>query len=461
MRRPLTQFSLLPLLLACGGLALGSVYALSAYTLSPLAMPELIFLALVIVVGYIQPEAGLALTLMIIPAPTFGFDQQIVAYVVSGLSVYLALVAYRQRIALDGQVRIPPAAALLLLYALAALTSITEATHFGPASHLARSLFTGVMLFAATVFCVRDRRSLMWVLAGLSGGALLVGLHAAAEYGTGASTSSGFITSAGQVVGRATAGFSQPNQLGGFLVVLVPLALAGTAIARRGRTVFLAAALVAAIGVYASFSRGALIGLALVPLIFLRGWRLWLLGPIVALVAALAAPGIIQERFATLNSSGPAYSTRQDIWRAALNIWEQHPVIGVGLGGFPEAYSRARIPGKLFLPRSTFEPPPHAHDLWLQLLAEEGLFGALTFAALVIVSIRTTLRLRGDPDRLNRILGSALLAALIAFLAHNTVDVTIEDPQTGPYVLVLLGLIAAGGTFYGASAVDRARHASG
>lgn len=439
--------STIPLLLGLGGALLGAVYALSADRLGPFVLPELIALAAVVVFGYRRPEVGIACTMVIVPAATFGFKQQLVAYIVSALSVSLAVVAFRRRREQEGHVRFPLAAGLLLLYVIAALVSVTQATHLGPASHLSRSLLTGSLLFVATVCCVRDRRSLMWVLGGITAGALLVGLHAAFGYALGNSASVGFITSSGQVVGRATAGFSQPNQLGGFLVVLVPLAIAGAALARRGRAIFVVAALAAATGVYVSFSRGALIGLALVPLIFLRGWRLWLVGPLVALVAIIAAPGLLKERFATLSSAGPDVTTRTDIWNAAVKVWEQHPLIGVGLGGFPEAYAQAPIPGKLFLPGSTFEPPPHAHNVFLQLLAEEGILGFLAFAALLVVSARVTIRLRAGPDRLERLLGSGLLAALAAFLAHNTFDVTLEDPQTGPYILVLLGLIAACSTF--------------
>jgi O-antigen ligase len=316
-----------------------------------------------------------------------------------------------------------------------------------------RALILGAVLFAATLWAVRDQSSLTWVLVGLSVGGLLVGLHAAGEYISGGPPTSGFITTSGELVGRVTAGFGQPNQLGGFLEIAVPIAVAGVVLNRRLRPLFIAAMVLAAFGAYLSFSRGALIGIALVPFGFLRGWRLWLGGPFLALVLALAAPGLVKERFATLTTSGPDVATRADIWRAAANIWEQHPLLGAGLGEFPRAYSRIDLPGKQYLPNTVLQPPPHAHDLALQLLAEQGILGLMAFIGILVPAFRSTIRLRAGPNRTTRLLGSALLVAILAFLAHNLFDVTLEEPHTGPYVMVLLGLtVAAAGMQWKADA---------
>jgi O-antigen ligase len=437
-----------PATLLAGAFLFGGLYAFSAARLSPWALPGLVALAVGAVVSYRHPAAGIAMALLVIPASTLGFDPQLTAYLITAWSAYLLVIAHRRyRMLAQDTPRAPTLAlGLMVAYLGIALLSVTQASNLHAAGQLVRALGAGALLFGATAYGVRRRSELLWVLGGAAGGALIVGLHAVRDYLGGASPSSGFITASGQIVGRVTAGFSQPNQLGGFLVVIVPLAVVGMLLARRGRPVFAAAVLLASFGVYASFSRGALIGLVLVPFVFLRGWRIWLVGPLVALMVILSAPGLVKERFATLTSSGGEVATRVDIWRTAINIWENHPIIGVGLGGFPAAYSAARVPGKAYLPSTVFQPPPHAHNVFLQLLAEQGILGFLAFVALLAVSARTTLRLRGSPDRWERILGSGLLAALVAFVAHDMFDVTLEDPVTGLYVFVTLGLIAAAGT---------------
>jgi putative inorganic carbon (HCO3(-)) transporter len=438
-----------PALFAAAAFVFGAFYALTASRLAPWALPGAVVLGIGAWVAYERPAIGIALGLVVIPIGTLGLNQQLIAYLTTGWSAYLAAVAYRRHRELARPESLPAIASAVVLYACVTVLSVTQSVDLSAAGHLVRSLFTGVLLFAATMWTVRDRQSLTWVLGGAAGGAFIVGMHAISDYLSGAPSSAGFITSSGELVGRVTAGFSQPNQLGGFLVVLVPLAVAGALTARRGRPLFAAAAFAAAVGVYTSFSRGALIGLALIPFVFLRGWRMWLVGLLVAVVAVVSAPSLLQERFATLTSSGADIATRTDIWRTALNIWENHPILGVGLGGFPQAYATAPVPGKLFLPSTVFEPPPHAHNVFLQLVAEQGVLGVLAFVAILAAAARTALRLRAGPDHRTRMIGSGLLAALIVFTIHNLFDVTLEDPQTGLYVFMLLGLIAACGVTWG------------
>jgi O-antigen ligase len=447
--RLIASSSLQAATLLTAAFAFGGFYAYSAARLSPWVVPGMTAAVLAVAIAYRHPEVGIAIALVMIPAGTLGINPQLMTYAVQAFSVYLACVAFFGWRARGDQVNgVPRMSMLVLVYLAVALLSVTQSPDLHSASRFMRSLLTGGMLFAAVVFTVRSRRELLWVLGGAAGSALIVGLHAIREYTSGGSHAVGFITSSGEVVGRATAGFSQPNQLGGFLVLLVPLAIAGALISPRWRIMFALAAVAAAVGVYASFSRGALIGLALVPFFFLRGWRLWIIGPLLALVVTLGAPGLVRERFATLTNSGGEISTRVDIWHTALNIWENHPVIGVGLGGFPQAYSQAFVPGKAFLPSTVFQPPPHAHNIFLQLMAEQGILGLLAFVAILIAAVRITLRLRSSRDRSARLLGSGLLAALVAFLVHNLFDVTFEDPQTGLYVFVLFGLIAAADYVY-------------
>ena len=447
-RRTATVSILAPSLLGLG-FAFGCLYAFSAARLNPWLVPAVVLACLVSAVAYQRPDIGVGIALVIVPAGSLGINPQLATYVVQAFSVYLACVAFAGWRARGDDIRnLPGMATLVLIYLVVTLFSVTQSADLHSASRFMRSLLTGGMLFAAVIFTVRGRRELLSILAGATGGALIVGLHAMREYMSGAPSSVGFITNTGEVVGRLTAGFSQPNQLGGFLVLLVPLAITCALLARRWRGLFAFAAFAAAVGVYGSYSRGALIGLALVPFVFMRGWRLWVVGPLVALVVVLAAPNLVRERFATLTSSSSEVATRVDIWRTALNVWESHPVIGVGLGGFPQAYAEARLPGKVFLPSTVFQPPPHAHDVFLQLLAEQGILGFIAFVAILVAAVRTTLRLRRSRDGPTRLLGSGLLAALIAFLVHNLFDVTFEDPQTGLYVFVLLGLIAAAGFVY-------------
>ena len=83
---------------------------------------------------------------------------------------------------------------------------------------------------------------------------------------------------------------------------------------------------------------------------------------------------------------------RLDGWRAAFHMFEEHPVMGVGHGAFRAAFAEARLAlvreGVVFL--RTQENPifANAHNEYLEVAAEGGLFGlaALAWAVWVFVS---------------------------------------------------------------------------
>jgi O-antigen ligase len=88
------------------------------------------------------------------------------------------------------------------------------------------------------------------------------------------------------------------------------------------------------------------------------------------------------------------------------------------------------------------EPPPHAHNLFIQFFAEQGILGLLSLLAVMGVAVRMALQLRRHSERWMRVTGSAMLAALVAFLIHNMFDVTLVQ-ETGIDFWAMLGLLSA------------------
>lgn len=304
------------------------------------------------------------------------------------------------------------------------------------------SLVAGLAVYLAVVLSARTVNHVLVIVRGISVAASIVGLFAVYQYLTHGGSDIGFVTSSGEVVGRATGGFVHPNQLGGFFVLPAALALGGAVGDRRGRPLHLAALVLCLAGVFASFSRGALLGLAVVPLLFVP-WRA-VVGaiPLLALVALLAMPSLIGERFTTLSANGPEVGTRVDIWSAGATMWTENPITGVGLGGYPQAYATARVPARQYLPDTVLEPPPHAHNVELNLLAEQGVVGFLAWVALLGGVVRLGLRMRRR-DRTARALGAAAVAGVAGFVVHNQFDLSLVDPVNVIYVFAFAGVIAA------------------
>ena len=433
---------LAPVALAGAGAALGAAFVVVAWAVHPLLVPGVLALAVLVAATLREPAVGVAAGFLLVPLSNLGVLGQPPWALTTAWGAFLCLLGLWRRRAGEPLPAFTLAIAAFLVVAIVSFVLSGASANGHPEL---RSLGTGLLYFTGIALLVRTPRQRMWALGGIAAAVALVGGVAAYERVTGAVTAQAFFTPDGALVGRVAAGFGHPNELGGFLVVLVPFVLAGALVARRGRWAFVAAAALGTYGVYASFSRGALVGLVLVPFFFLRGRRVLVLAPTLALLLALTAPGLVGERFATLTQSGSEVATRVDFWRTAAEIWQQNPVLGAGLGQFPQAYAESRLPGRGFLPGTLSEPPPHAHNLLLQTAATEGLLGLVVLLAILAAAISVALRLRRSDDRSTAVFGSAAVAFLAAFLIHNQFDVTLLE-GTGIYVWALLGLIAGAWT---------------
>ena len=162
-----------------------------------------------------------------------------------------------------------------------------------------------------------------------------------------------------------------------------------------------------------SFSRGSWIGVLVgaFVIVLLSRWRALVMG-VVALAAAgvvlaglgsgptdLARPSLVQERAASIvaSASGQAdrsVGDRYGLWQSAAGIWGDHPVSGIGLRAFPEgrdAHAPLGLSGGSDVQASGErfhrEPLLSPHSLYLLVLAEQGILGAVALVALLMVTL--------------------------------------------------------------------------
>ena len=253
----------------------------------------------------------------------------------------------------------------------------------------------------------------------------------------------------GDVVGRVAGAFSHPNQFAGFLIGIIPLAaaLAVTRAVPRGlRANATLAAGLALSAVVLSFTRGAVLGLAVGSLVWIAVARPRLAVPLVvaiALAGAVIAPGALGERLRS--PTGDDIGLREDLWNAALDIYATSPVVGVGLANFGEAYTG--LPAQLgsgtqfrLLHQSQLLVPPHANNLFLTILAEEGLLGALAFLGLLGAALWCCYRVAVREDRFASAIGIGVGAGLCAMLVHSLLEYTILGEPALP-LYALLGVV--------------------
>lgn len=443
------------------------------------ALPPLVGVAGLVSVALValalpRPALALGALLLVIPFSSLAslevgdFDLSVTEPLVALLAVAWLLAAVRAR-----QLRLEGGLLLAALVAVLAaqLLSFPVARSVGLATKEVVKWAELLVAFAATTTHVRREGEVRWLLAALflAGSAeALVGVYQ-------------FFSGEGPewfAIGpfmRAYGTFEQPNPFAGYLGTILPVALAMALAAGPLRFRLLAGLAVGllAVAMLMSLSRGAWVGtavaLALVALVASPRARraLALAGVGVVLLAVLAQLGLlpaqITERVGSIAESFGIFDARQvevtdenfavvermAHWQAAWDMFRDHPWLGVGPGNYPARYAEYELPGWP-------EPLGHAHNYYLNVAAELGLFGLLAFlATLAAAFARLAVRLRAGPvgartgagaDRamspgFERALLLGLLGGLLVLSLHNLFD-SLFVHGVGIQVGFYLGLVA-------------------
>lgn len=371
------------------GLAIGGLLILAmASGLQPVAGSIAV---LSLLVAFALPYSGLALVAVLVPlhdvelAP-IAFDVLLVGAFAAGQLCRAVVEPPRVRISI-GVVLVT---GYLLLSGLTLVPALTLYDWDQTSSSIA--LFLGMVAgfaaagFAALAFIRRDARP---ILAALLLSSTLAALVALGAFSIGQSVGlpiRGLIST--QVWdSRAFGPFFNSNYLGFFVSQSFLLALGWAGVSRGfGRIALAGIALIAAVALVATFSRGSLIGTAIgiVVLSWTRSRRLALsLIVLLVVVVTLLYPTFLDARldvtFGDNSLEAFADQSRSEQWRvdtidAGLGLFARQPVFGVGFGSF-----------QFLSPWYVGDSPvTYAHDWWVSILAEQGIVGSVAFAAIVV-----------------------------------------------------------------------------
>ncbi|MDX2141052.1 MAG: O-antigen ligase family protein [Chloroflexota bacterium] len=281
---------------------------------------------------------------------------------------------------------------------------------------------------------------------------------------------------------RAFGTFGQPNPFGGFMGLTLPLALAAMLAAlwsqfqhwraRRSilelvttpactRLIFFAvASATIAIALYMSFSRGAWLGVAVAVgvMVFALPRRLGhslLLAAVALLVAGAVIasgrlPAGIAARLSTvtedvfnvrdvrgvdINPENYAVIERLAHWQAAVNMATHYPWTGVGLGNYEIAYEDFRLINWKF-------PLGHAHNYYLNVLAETGIIGLVFYATFIVSILFLAWRTRRHPDPSSRLIAIGILGVWVYLCVHSLTD-NLYVNNLFIHLSVTIGLLVA------------------
>ncbi|HET7677518.1 MAG TPA: O-antigen ligase family protein [Candidatus Limnocylindrales bacterium] len=364
------------------------------------------------------------------PVPKIGFD------VLVGVAFVAALLrSLRSRSA--GTQLLAPLMVLLGGQGIAAATAISPSLAW-PRLGLAGSL---VLLYAVLVRAVGDpwfrRRLASLAIGALTAGAILYVVDAALQWVT-LMSASGRLLAPPPRPGGGALWFGAPQLAALFFAILAPVAYGfAPPSSRRERSLATLVAALVAVAIIVSAARSVWIGCAagLITFLVLEGGsvrarvsvaRLGRTGQrklLVALAGLVGIPSLLLLPILIGRASLQGLELRVPLWETAVAAFVADPLTGIGPGNWGlwnDRHLAAGVPN-LHL--------PHAHDMYLEALAEYGLLGVLAAVPLAarVASMINSGRRSSDPmvRRWATVAATAVAIYLGSQLTENSSNVPL------------------------------------
>lgn len=326
------------------------------------------------------------------------------------------------------------------VYLYATLTSVSPAG----------SLFPGLLTIAFVLFffvltgSITEKKTLHRVLWGLLASGVLVALYgffqcAFPERYRSVWTDTDMFSS---ITFRAYSTLENPNVLGEYFLLVIPLgaALLLTAKTRPRRLLALGACGIMGVCLILTYSRGCYLGLLLAAAMFLvlLDRRFLIVGIIAVALCPLYLPESVLARFASIGNMGDtSTSYRVYIWMGTLAMLKDYWFCGIGPG--TDAFN-------LVYPDYAYNAitAPHSHNLFLQITCDTGVCGLLVFLLLIVSFYRMMFTaIHAEGDRTMRLYQIAGVSAVTGFLAQSMTDYTFYNYRVLLLFWALLALCVA------------------
>ena len=382
--------------------------------------------------------------------------------VVQGLTIAVALVwALRLWLSPKPQLLWPPISWVVLAFAVYAVARYLTAD----IEYVARIEMIQVLVFAFLFFAIVNnlyrQESVQLISFTLIFLAMGISSYAAAQFLTHSNHVWNLIS---PYPGRASGTYISPNNLAGFLEMLLPLTVAYLLVGRMNvvlRILLGYAALIVGVGLAVTLSRGGWVAGAvgmLALLLTLAGhrnhrWRALLLlfillggGTVFVTKYLSQTVGYMRRMEHPETSSSLDLDVRLDIWRAAEQMWLDHFWWGVGPAHYDYRFREYR-------PESTQMRPDRVHNDYLNLLTDWGAMGGVVvLAGMTIFAAglaRTWRHVRrsesdfgsGQSNRFAFFLGAS--SGLLALAVHSAVDFNLHIPANALVGVTLLALLSS------------------
>lgn len=295
-----------------------------------------------------------------------------------------------------------------------------------------------ILVFVAASDIFRTRKQIRNVLVVLSFSAALAALSGLSQY----FFSFEFLRGRELVKARgseaSTSAFKHYNNFAAYLSLLIPVTI-GLSLIKFKKKIYKTGAMLLPVLLIAAllftFSRGGwlgfLTGVGLL-IILLRKYRIGLVA-IGGFIGFLLFLPQLRERF-LFTFSGLGDSSRFAIWQGAWGMIRENPILGKGLGTFMD-----------YFPQYTDGLGiQYAHNCYLQIWAETGIFSLLSFLVFVGLLLCSGVELtkRGSFSSLS-ILSIGISCGIFGFLVHSFFDTQFYSTQLQALFWLMAGVLLA------------------
>ena len=335
----------------------------------------------------------------------------------------------------------------VVLFFLCAVISILAAVDFSLSVRYLTYYIPCAMLVLAMVHAADTPKHLEWSASGL-----LVGVCATALYGfyqffvIGVDPSSSYTDLAlnAGMPGRVYSLYDNPNALGAFFLLTLPvIAALVLASPRKGRRAVAAVAgVLGFICLLMTYSRSSWVALMVAGVLYLLLWKRSALpySMLVAVALLPLLPDVILNRLATIvNPNDTSASSRTALFSAGWRVFQDAPLTGVGLG---EDAVRAVVNNNYyFREKMQFI---HAHNMLLQIGAEMGILGVIPYVGAIFGTLRETMQAVRETDcKLAKHVAIGGSSALVGSFVYGFADYLWTYPRVMFLFWFVFGLTLA------------------
>ena len=370
-------------------------------------------------------EIGIMAGVFLVSVAPFDYQLLALLYLYFLMAVYIYNQLVKKNYSLEKtKLSIP----IILYFIIMIVSTITSNNFMGSMRDLAIH-FGGLSFLIVMYSAVDDRDSFNKIITTIVFAGTLLGLHGLYQYIVGVDVNPAWVDveSSPDVRARVYSVFMNPNVFAEYLVMVIPMAVGLFWYNKKPfkKILFLGSAGVMALSLLFTGSRGGWIGFAFSAFVFilLVDIRLLLLAVPVGVGGIFFLPPSIFIRIKSIfNLADSSNAHRFRTWDYDIKIIKENFSVGVGLGyePFKDAFgTHTRTLNSL-----------HAHNTFLEITAELGIVGIVSFAFLIFMIFKYgILKLIKSDDKYMKYIGAGIMSGLAGVLMHGMVETILYIPK--------------------------------